>query len=465
MEPVMSSEHSYSSASWVLLPSPRLLWWTGLVCVPLLTVAVATAGSVAGLAALIGLMLFLLVLIADGMGCASLGREITLGCKDDVILSRNQHGRIELSLHRAPSVDLRAFLGLAPWLGCHEPWARAAAAAATKGGSAAGDVATLCWSLRPRRRGSWQAREVVLAMASPWSLWTLQRHYRPELTVRVLPDIRTVYKECLLMQRRTVVGQARMRLLGRGREYEKLREYQPGDSFEDIHWKATAKHQRLITKEYQMERRQAVYVVVDASRLSGRPAEGGGTPESILERFIQAALGLLLTSDRVQDDCGLVVFADRIRAFLPAKHGRDHVQRCRELLGAVEQSEDSPDFAEIGNELRTRIRQRALLVFLTNLDDPVLAADFTRQARLLSQQHLVMVDMYRPAGAAPLLTTKVAESAAVYHALAGHLRWRQLRALMLTLRRDGVRLALLAPGPIAGQLSRQYLAVKQRQLV
>lgn len=464
MEAGMSSEHSYSSASWVLLPSQRLLWWAGLVCVPLLAVAIAMAGSIAGLAALIGLMLIMLVLIADGMGCAALGKEMTLACKDDVMLARSQYGRIVLSLQQAPPVDLRAFLGLPPCLGCNEMWIRAAAPAPAPASAAAGDV-TLCWALRPRRRGSWQAREVVLAMASPWSLWTLQRHYRPELTIRVLPDIRTVYKDCLLMQRRTMVGQARMRLLGRGREYEKLREYQPGDSFEDIHWKATAKHQRLITKEYQMERRQAVYVVVDASRLSGRPAEGGGTPESILERFIQAALGLLLTTDRVQDDCGLVVFTDRIRAFLPAKHGRDHVQRCRELLGAVEQSEDSPDFEEIGNELRTRIRQRALLVFLTNLDDPVLAADFTRQARLLSRQHIVMADMYRPAGAEPLFTTKVVEPAAVYHALAGHLRWRQLRSLMLTLRRDGVRLALLAPGPIAGQLSRQYLAIKQRQLV
>lgn len=462
MESGMASEHSYSSASWVLLPSQRLLWWTGLVMVPLLAVAVAAIDSVAGLAALIGLLLFLLVLVTDGMVCAGLGREMTLSCRDDVMLARNQQGCIELSLHQAPPVALLAFLGLAPWLGCDEPWIRADSTTATRNGA---DTATLCWSLRPCRRGSWQAEQIVLAMASPWSLWTLQRHYYPKLTVRVLPDIRTVYQECLLYQRRTLAGQARMRLLGRGREYEKLREYQSGDSFEDIHWKATAKHQRLITKEYQMERRQSVYVVVDASRLSGRPAEGGDTPESILERYIQAALGLLLTSARVQDDCGLVVFTDRIRAFLPAKHGREHVQRCREVLGAVEQSEDSPDFEEIGNELRLRIRQRALLVFLTNLDDPALAADFTRQARLLSRQHIVMADMYRPAGATPLFTTKVSESAAIYDALAGHLRWRQLRTLILTLRRNGVRLALLAPGPIAGQLSKQYLAIKQRQLV
>lgn len=459
----MSSEQSYSSTSWILLPSQRLLWWAGLILLPLLAVAGALAGDAAGLAALIGLMLFLLVLSVDGMGCAALGRDMTLGCQHDLTLAKNQHGRIELSLYQAPAGDLRAFLGLAPWLGSDTPWVHARSGA--DGAGADRDAIRLCWSLRPRRRGSWQAGQVVLAMSSPWSLWTLQRRFQPPLTVRVLPDIRAVYQDCLLFQRQTLVGQARMRLLGRGREYEKLREYQPGDSFEDIHWKATAKHQRLITKEYQMERRQAVYVVLDASRLSGRPAEGGSTPESILEHYIQAALGLLLTTDRVHDDCGLVVFSDRIRAFLPAQHGRDHIQRCRELLGAVEQSEDCPDFEEIGNDLRMRIRQRALLVFLTNLDDPTLAADFTRQAHLLSKKHIVIADMYRPAGADPLFIKKVSDSAAVYHALAGHLRWRQMRALMLTLRRNGVRLALLAPGPIAGQLSRQYLTIKQRQLV
>ena len=88
------------------------------------------------------------------------------------------------------------------------------------------------------------------------------------------------------------------RQIGKGREFEQLRQYFPGDSYEDLHWKATAKRGMPVTKVFQIERTQEVYVVLDSSRLSSRRAQRSLRPEtagvdesgSILERFITAAL-------------------------------------------------------------------------------------------------------------------------------------------------------------------------------
>src|SRR5439155_1828093 len=107
------------------------------------------------------------------------------------------------------------------------------------------------------------------------------------------------------------------RQVGKGREFEKLREYVPGDGYDEIHWKATAKRGRPITKVFQIERTQEIYVVIDASRLSARSVKGGrprdedrkadamrlphplqpstiDAPPSatVLERFVTAALVL-----------------------------------------------------------------------------------------------------------------------------------------------------------------------------
>src|SRR5258708_1628120 len=70
--------------------------------------------------------------------------------------------------------------------------------------------------------------------------------------------------------RRGSEGMRALRQIGRGREFEKLREYVPGDGFDEIHWKATARHGHPITKVFQVERTQEVYVVIDSSRLAGR---------------------------------------------------------------------------------------------------------------------------------------------------------------------------------------------------
>ena len=67
---------------------------------------------------------------------------------------------------------------------------------------------------------------------------------------------------------RGAFGVHAQRQVGQGREFEKLREYAPGDSYIDIHWKATAKRGRPVTKLYQVERTQEVYVIIDASRLA-----------------------------------------------------------------------------------------------------------------------------------------------------------------------------------------------------
>jgi uncharacterized protein (DUF58 family) len=179
--------------------------------------------------------------------------------------------------------------------------------------------------------------------------------------------------------------------------------------------------------------------------------------------MVRAALVLALAAERQGDLFGLVTFGDRVRGFVRARSGPSHFQTCREALYALGSQAASPDFDELASFLRLRLRRRALLVFLTDLDDPVLAESFLRAADLLRRQHLLMVCTLRPADVAPLFTRPAANADAVYRELAGHLRWHDQRELGRALERRGVGYAALEAESLCADVVSKYAEIKQRQ--
>jgi uncharacterized protein (DUF58 family) len=222
---------------------------------------------------------------------------------------------------------------------------------------------------------------------------------------------------------RGLSGVHAQRRVGRGRDFEQLREYIPGDSYEDIHWKATARRRVPVTKVYQVERTQEVYVLMDVSRLSGRAVRTeSGAQESQLERFISASLVLAMVTQKQGDLFGLITFSDRVNGFVRARAGRQHFGACRDALYMQDTQPVNPDYEELFTFVRLRLRKRALLVVLTNLDDPALAESFTRHARTLASHHLLLIHMISPKGATPIFQgPEPTTTNDIYRSLAGHL--------------------------------------------
>jgi uncharacterized protein (DUF58 family) len=282
-----------------------------------------------------------------------------------------------------------------------------------------------------------------------------------------------------LFLNRSALGLHAQRQLGKGREFEKLREYVPGDGYDELHWKATARRGKPITKVFQIEKTQEIYVVIDASRLSARetapsskfqvPGSGEGEPElgsAILERYITATLMLGLAAEQQGDLFGLVTFTDKVQKFVRAKNGKAHYSTCRDSLFTLQPQIVSPDFDELCTFLRLRLRRRTMLFFLTSLDDPVLAQSFVRNLDLIRRQHLVLVNMIQPTGVEPVFSNpNVANVDQLYQHLGGHLQWTKLRELETVLKRRGVQFSLLGNERLSAELVSQYLNVKRRQLL
>lgn len=331
----------------------------------------------------------------------------------------------------------------------------------------AGKHYVLCDCL-PKRRGLFRIEGCYYEIASPFRLWDVRARNPGSIEVRAYPNLESERKHVAsLFIRTNHVGARALRQLGQGRDFEKLREYVAGDGYDTIHWKATARRGHPITKVYQVEKTQEVYVIIDASRLSARlQVPGDPTQGTHLDRYIAATLVLGLAAEKQGDLFGLLTFGDRVFNFVRARNGREHYSACREALYRLEPQSVSPDFEEIASFIRLRLRRRALLVFMTDLDDPVIMESFQRSADIICRKHLVLVQMLQTGKLRPVFTNPDVEKVDdLYQDLAQHLAWHDLRQLSLSLQQHGVTLSLSTRDEFSSETISNYLRVKQRQLL
>ena len=454
----------------MIVPQTRLLTVFAAVTLPLALAGAAWPESAeAGLAT--GL-LFLVVAAVDLV--AGLRRLDGLGIELPAVvrLSKARPGLLEVRLQNPRQVARE--VRIAPGWPAQVTSPQADQLVALPSGA---EWARLQWPCTGLRRGRHQLSRVWMEGVSPLGFWAARRGLPTSCEFRVYPNLLADRRQlaALFLHRGTLGVHAR-RQVGKGREFEKLRDYIHGDSFDDVHWKATAKRGRPVTKVFQVERTQEIYVVVDAGRLSARVpcatrgAAGlpAGTEHSptVLERHLTAALLLGLAAERQGDLFGLATFSDSVSSFVRARNGKAHFSACRDAIYTLEPRAVTPDFAELATFLRLRLRRRAMLVFLTDLDDPVLAESFAKHIEPLARQHLILVNMLKPPGVAPLFEGTAPDDVdGVYDRLGGHLRWQRLRELEKSLQRRGVQFALLDDERLCPQLVTQYLQVKQRQLI
>lgn len=454
----------------VIVPRTKLLFWVAIVILPFCLVAAVVPGMLMAALGLIGI--FVLVALIDGIRSIGNLAGFSVQLPAVVRMSKDRAGKIELRIRneKQSARTLRLGLPFPEQIDSEQTDAIVSLPAAA-------EWSRYEWPCLPRRRGNYPIETVYLETPSPFGFWARRGVARVQSELRVYPNLFTERKQlAALFLNRGTFGLHAQRQIGKGRDFEKLREYIPGDSFDEIHWKASAKRGRPVTKVFQIERTQEVYVVIDASRLSARPLARAGSaanktdsdaePETILERFMTAALVLGLAAEQQGDLFGLVTFADQVKTFVRAKNGKAHFSSCRDALYTLQPHVVTPDYDEVCTFIRLRLRHRALLVFLTSLDDPLLAESFVRNMDLIRRQHLILVNMLQPPGVSPMFTNpNIVSMDDLYQHLGGHLLWQKLRELEKVLQRRGVQFSLLQNERLSADLVTQYLNVKRRQLI
>jgi uncharacterized protein (DUF58 family) len=320
------------------------------------------------------------------------------------------------------------------------------------------EVAELAYHITPTARGQKTLGSHTLRYGSPLRLWQRQLRVADELGVRVYPDLLQIRAYELLVRRQNDLARA-MRQRGGETEFERLREFTRDDEYRRIDWKATARHQKLIAKEHQLESNQHLMLVLDAGRLMTSEV----AQVSRFDHALNASLMLAHVATRTGDRVGFAAFRDTPLAFIPPSGGRGAVSNIVRASYDLEPQMQDSNLEDALDFLERRVRQRCLMLIFTHLNDEVSAQALVRRVRGLGRRHLALVVTFRETEVDELLERGAHEDPYTLGAAAEFAHWRA--GVLTTLRRSGALVLDAAPGKLTPQLLQTYLDVKARHLL
>lgn len=326
-----------------------------------------------------------------------------------------------------------------------------------------GGTAQAEYEISPAERGDARVGRLWLRVRSPWSVAERWLSAALDQDVRVFPDLADARRQSmfLLRSRQVALEKRRVRIVGLGRDFESLRDYQPGDEPRDICWTVAARRGKPVTKLYQPERSQAVWILVDGGRLL-RARVGSRTK---LDGMVNAALGLSEVALAAGDRVGLLTYGRRIHARLAPGRGGAHLRSIVDALATVPAERAEADHAGAAAAVMAAQKQRALIVWLTDVAETAGVPDVMESAMRLSPQHVVLFGLTRPEELTSIDRGVPATEEEMYRMLAVHEILDRREVLLNGLRQRGVLVVELDPGAPTAALIDQYLSVKERNLV
>jgi uncharacterized protein (DUF58 family) len=325
-----------------------------------------------------------------------------------------------------------------------------------------GETVEVVTELTPIRRGDRPAVRVTVRSYGPFGLAYRQTGRRgsqrltPPWTLRVLApfESRRFLPE-KLSRLRAIEGQVVVRGRGQGTEFDSLREYVVGDDVRSIDWRATARAEHVVVKNWRPERDRRVLCVLDTGRTSA--ARVGDEPR--LDAAIDAALLLATLAVHAGDRVDLLAVDTQVRASVSTGHQRVVPRALVDATATLTPALTETDFGRVVSEVFDRVRRQALVVLFTTLEPAALAEGLLPVLPQLLARHRVVVasvadPTLRELAAGRGGTSTIYTAAAAERAIAAHDRVRN------TLTQYGVRVVEAPPEVFASAVTDAYLDLK-----
>ncbi|QDV53030.1 DUF58 domain-containing protein [Gimesia fumaroli] len=319
------------------------------------------------------------------------------------------------------------------------------------------------YHVEPLHRGKNRFRRVFLQMKSRLGLWTVYDERDIHQEVRIYPDIKAVHGVELLARRNRLAetGIRLSRLKGRGTEFDRLREYRRGDEFRSIDWKATSRHQELISREYVVEKNQNIIILIDCGRSMCNEAEG----VTHFDRALNAAILLSYIALRQGDTVSLMACSSKVERWVPPIRGAGSIQKLIRQVYDLEPVYEASDYQLMSEQLQLRYRKRSLVVVLTHALDEVHLSHLSDSLRMMRWPHLVLsaflrnVPLQNRMNAIPETDREAFQVAAAADIVATQ------TTQIASLQKSGLLVLDTLPENLSVNLISRYLDIKARQLL
>jgi len=319
------------------------------------------------------------------------------------------------------------------------------------------------YTVRPVDRGEYVFGNLIVFASSPLKIVKRKFVFQKDQMVPVYPSIIQMqqYDFLAISNRLTEIGLKKIRRIGHTQEFEQIKEYVQGDDFRTVNWKATAKQNALMVNQYQDERSQPIYSIIDSGRVMKMPFDG----LKLLDYAINSTLAFSNVALKRNDKTGMIVFSKKIETFVPAVQKITHLNIILEKLYNISTEYTDSDFGLLYADIKRKINHRSLLLFYTNFEH---ISALKRQLPFLlaiAKKHVLVVIFFENTELESLIASDAEDLQTIYHKTIGEKFSLEKRLMQKELHKYGIQTILTKPEQLTVNTINKYLEIKAKGLL
>ncbi|MBC2845782.1 DUF58 domain-containing protein [Winogradskyella flava] len=317
--------------------------------------------------------------------------------------------------------------------------------------------------VRPVDRGEYYFGHLNIFVSSLLKIVKRKYRFQNGQMVMVYPSIIQMQKYDFLAisNSLTQIGLKKIRRIGHTSEFEQIKEYVLGDDSRTVNWKATAKKAELMVNQYQDEKSQPIYSIIDTGRVMKMPFNG----LKLLDYAINSTLAFSNVALKKHDKVGMLSFSKKIETFLPAIHKITYLNRILEALYNIDTQFNDSDFGLLYAQLKRKVTHRSLLLLYTNFEHLSALKRQLPYLQAISKKHMLVVVLFENTELETIIKENAEDLQSIYHKTIAEKFAFEKRLMVKELQKHGIQSILTAPENLTINTINKYLEIKARGLL
>jgi uncharacterized protein (DUF58 family) len=317
--------------------------------------------------------------------------------------------------------------------------------------------------LRPTSRGEYHFGHLNIFVHSPLGLVSRRYQFQNEQMVPTYPSFIQLKKYDLMAFSNQLFqyGMKKIRRIGHTMEFEQIKEYVSGDDIRTLNWKATAKKNQLMVNQFQDEKSQSVYMMIDKGRVMRMPFNG----LSLLDYAINATLVLSNIILKKHDKAGMLTFSKKIENRVVAEKRGSQMQNFLENLYRVKTDFFESDYSRLYVDIKKNINQRSLIILYTNFETLDGLHRQLPYLKAIAKSHLLVVVFFQNTELDEIIHKKANNIQEVYDKVIAEKFIFDKKLIVNELKKFGIYTVLTKPENLTLDTINKYLEIKARGIL
>lgn len=319
------------------------------------------------------------------------------------------------------------------------------------------------YTLEPKERGEYNFGSLNIYASSPIGFISKRFRFQKDANLASYPSFVHLRKyELMALQSEFLMGGIKkIRKLGHTMEFEQIKEYVPGDDIRTINWKATSKTSRLMVNQFQDEKSQRIFMLIDTGRTMKMPFKG----LSLLDYSINATMALSHIILKKGDRAGMMTFSKKTENKIAAENKSGQLKKISEALYNINTNFFESDFNRLYQDVKYSINQRSLILLFTNFETLDGLNRQLKYLRGIAKNHLLVVVFFKNAELQTLINKNPENMQEIYDEIIAEKFEFEKKLIIQELRKYGIYTVYTLPENLNIDVINKYLEIKARGIL